>query len=317
MNVSSPPSRILLVTQALAIVVTIPLAFASSYVSVWGSMRWFMESGFAGGQASALLRLFGRDLGEFARRNGHYPRSPKELAQQAEQKCNYLQIDASGKIGFPAPYDKTFQYQATSRSYRVFSVGRDGEIGGLELRGDLDQNPDGRVSSEPTLREFLHESRYRGLLFCISVVTSVFAGVLSFVLSERLRECPGSPLIAVLSVIVILSPAHTLMNPIIFGLAWIWIICFFVARQMNSHRCLLLAIALSGMGIAASAVFGVDIILIYLLPVIWIIYFLLARQTAVRRYPSLLVVLSVAMMTICASAVSQGLLVSYMMVEYK
>ena len=119
-----------------------------------------------------------------------------------------------GEIQFPPPYDKDLQYQATDTEYRISSVGRDGEVGGLEACGDLDQYPNGHVCSDPTLEEFLYESPYRDTLFLAAAVSSIAAGAGCYYRTRRLtthRRPLMAPTLSVALMSVAGSPPRSVL----------------------------------------------------------------------------------------------------------
>jgi Type II secretion system (T2SS), protein G len=70
---------------------------------------------------------------------------------------------------------RPFQYQVTGDSYDLYSLGRDGQPGGVGLDADLYAGKSDRSAEDPTLWQFTVEPGTAGIQ-----VTCIAAGILSF-----------------------------------------------------------------------------------------------------------------------------------------
>jgi hypothetical protein len=236
-----------------AALVTIPLAFALTYLSAWGSpMRWLMENGIASGAAARMLRPLGEDLADYAKATGRYPQSLKELSGWAKQESRHQFVDEFGQLNFGAPYDKVFRYQMYERSYRIYSVGRDAEIGGLELNGDLDKDPMGTVHNGPTVYEFLYRSPYGVMLSRIALTSSVVAGIVCFFFTKRSSVTRGMTIglcvVVMTAIFVIVSSFVNYGFGVFAAVAY-----FFFVRRLRAYPCSLRTLVLSIVLTATSA----------------------------------------------------------------
>ena len=84
-------------------------------------------------------------LSDFARKHGHYPNSLSEVPGLKD--CNFVD-----------PWGNSFYYEKTPQGFRLLSLGRDGEPGGVGLDADIDSDRENRIPYEPTLSQFLFES---------------------------------------------------------------------------------------------------------------------------------------------------------------
>ncbi len=141
-----------------------------------------------------MLRALSEDFALFADENQRYPQSLEELGKWEKQEKRVPSVDESGHVSFGCVAEEEhFEYESTNRTYRLYSVGRDGHVGGLELVGDLDRDPRVTVHQATTLHEFFYESPPRDLLFFffITVVSSSLAGV-GYLYLSRQPELQGA-----------------------------------------------------------------------------------------------------------------------------
>jgi hypothetical protein len=265
--------------------------------------------GIDSGSAASKLRSVGADLGEFAGANGRYPQSLVEFAEWDKQKNRPRIVKDSGKLAFEAPYNKTFQYEATDRTYRIYTIGPDGELGGLKLSGDLDQRPNGHVTNETTFNEFFYESPFRFVLFWSNVGVSVFTGLLWFFLPQRLSKSAISVLVIALSFVVLINLPLFIIETI-SNINWVsscilgsWCILFAIAKRMDANRCLFCAVTLTIIVIIGYAIYPEYFLeSVLICPAgLWILCLLLARRPDVRQNRRLVVQVSIVMMTVFAT----------------
>jgi hypothetical protein len=150
-------------------------------------MRWTIAEGLSGGYTTMMLHVLREEISIYAQKKGHYPQTLGDIAEWATRENGHQCVDKSGKLAYIPrdPWGNYFRYQATGKTYRVYSVGQNGDIGGIELTGDLDKRPKGQIRNEPTLHEFLYESRFSGLLHFAAVTSCLFAGIVCFLLLRR------------------------------------------------------------------------------------------------------------------------------------
>jgi hypothetical protein len=159
------------------------------------------------------LRRLAKDLATFAANNNRYPKSLEELGRWVQHETDEVVFHGAGAERMPASNvgegkillrgrgKEKIQYEATERSYRVYYVGRDGAIGGLDLVGDLDRNPGGTVHRGTTLHEFFYESPPRDLRFYFwaTVIWGIVTGFACFYVtrSPRLQGRAALSLLAI------------------------------------------------------------------------------------------------------------------------
>ena len=182
-------SRRIFVLRLTAALMTIVFAFVLTYILAWSRMQYTIFVGRAGYSVPGMLRHIGSELADFAAKNGRYPQSVKELYECTTLEKRFGPLGESGELPFFDFWNNRFHYQTTGRNYRIYTVRRDGTVGSVELTGDLDRDREGTVRYEPSVHEFLCESKHSLALFWATLLSSVAAGVLCFVLIPL----PGTP----------------------------------------------------------------------------------------------------------------------------
>jgi hypothetical protein len=166
------------ISMRLAVsLVTAALVFVLAYLSAWVSRA---GAPIAMGNDYALISMrthflvIQKAISDYAAENGHYPTSLDELARG---NINGLQLDESGKIAIYDAWGNPWQYERTGEGYRLYSLGRDGQPGGVGLDADIEPDSRGSFCIELTLGQFLFEARGAGKLFIAAFVASLFAGL--------------------------------------------------------------------------------------------------------------------------------------------
>ena len=112
-------------------------------------------------------------MAKHAQLNRHYPDSLAELTKQNDPRLGFF--DDSGQLRLHDPWGNPYHYEKAERSYRIYGVDPEGLPSGIELTADMDRDPNGTVTFEPTLTEFLYLSRYSGTLFRVALIASLCA----------------------------------------------------------------------------------------------------------------------------------------------
>ena len=239
-----PPidSSRIIVARLTAAMVTIAFAFVLTYLIAWNYMQGIVIFGRAGAHVPSILRCFGEELAEFANKNGRYPESFKEQYKWAKTAGSFsciMEGDDGNSWGLPLrdPWKNEFQYQSTGRSYRIYAVRRDGTIGSVELTGNLDSNPKGTVRFEPTLHDFLYESRHSISLFDAALFSSIIAGVMCFFLVGQ-HGTPGCLLTALhfTAMPALFFFVSAVFDSSVFGIIAA-ITYFFSTKRLGMQRC--------------------------------------------------------------------------------
>ena len=183
-----------LVARLTVAAVTAVLVSVLVYLGVWTTLRQaVVMGGFGCGSRITVMKndffQIRQALSKFSREHSRYPDSLNELPELKDWKP----LD---------PWRRPYQYQKTGDGFRLFSLGRDGRVGGIGMDADIDSDPAISIDISPTISQFLFEGASSGLLLSIALVASLCAGLALYLMSSH-NFAQGRLL--VLSVVAILS----------------------------------------------------------------------------------------------------------------
>ena len=193
---------------------TVILAFVLTFAYVWFTDGFLVVHGFHSPSSQSILRAAGYDILGFVNKHGRFPRSTGELTAEERPQGGRSIV---GTPEFRDSWLNTFRYETNTRSYRIYSVFPNGKQTPVELDGDLDRFPGGRLQIEqPTLREFLFESRHGETLFCVDLLVSLGAGFIAFLFVGRLIDARRSLIIVGGGLAVLIASAAIVSDFVVF-----------------------------------------------------------------------------------------------------
>lgn len=180
--------------------ITSALVFLLVYAGVWSVLRRPLAAGLYGAEMTySNMRSIADALSEFFKQHGHYPDSLDQLAG-----IWYSRLTDQ--------WGNRFHYEKTEEGFRLLSLGRDGELGGVGLDADYEYAPASSICIEPTLLQFLLDLPLSGHLFVIASLAGLCAGRLCYVID---REYPIGH--AVVSTIIVTTFAAYVVFFLVFG----------------------------------------------------------------------------------------------------
>ncbi len=171
--------------------------FVLTYAAAWVSLGTVTQMGrltaHAHFLASTMQRIIG-SLEDYAKAEGSYPDSLESLQvldswilPENNPNISYGELQETRD-----PWNRPYQYERTAKGFRLYSLGRDGRVGGIGL--DADIHHDDILSFHERrlpLRQFLFEAHNSPMLFIVASLASLFAGgIVSWGSKQRAIEDP-------------------------------------------------------------------------------------------------------------------------------
>lgn len=175
--------------------------FCVLYVAAWHNLRGMRNVCRRQDETRFMLRSVSAQLEEYQVDNGKFPESLAEL----EKRQAGLDERGHATDGWGRP----LRYRLGEKSYTLYSLGRDGAIGGLGLNADLYHDGRTRDLSLPTFHQYVTTRDTREIDKGRFVFAGTLAGaIVSVVVFRSLRDlCAGtntlSPVPLFLSVVVV------------------------------------------------------------------------------------------------------------------
>ncbi len=159
-----------LMLRILLCLATAAVISVTAYLCAWFEYRGFPYFQWQQHDTRDRLEELRAEIERYRETNGHLPTSLAELEVVKEKK---VRVDDEGR-----PVDswhRPFHYQVDDGGYDLYSLGRDGRVGGFGLDADLHAGKRDPATELPTLWQFTTQLNTEGIqLSCI------LAGVLAF-----------------------------------------------------------------------------------------------------------------------------------------
>ena len=167
---TTAPERARLIVRLLFALTTAVLVFATAYLCAWNNFRKHGDFSYQRQQTRAELEDLRKEIEAFRAATG---KPPAKLAELESVKKKDRRMDQAGRP--TDSWGRPLRYEVEDGGYQQYSLGQDGEPGGVGPDADLYAGKEDPPRPQPTLWEFTTNPRTVGMQLACAL-----AGVIAF-----------------------------------------------------------------------------------------------------------------------------------------